>query len=155
MKFFARSLFLLASWLLAGCASFGPDAPGLEVTLVHVRLREATVWETTVEFTVREANATPGPVQLTGAAHKIYLNGAYVGQGLASEPLEVPRLGSATQTFTAHLRNLSLAGRVRTLVESRRFEYRLASLLYTAPQGRRLRLANEGVLDLNEFQPRR
>lgn len=133
---------------------FDKSAPGVQTSLVNLTLESGTVWETTAVFTVRIANENPSPMQIEGAVHKIYVNGAYIGQGMSGEPIDVPKLDSITQVFHAHLRNLSLATRVRPLIESRRFEYRIDSILYSSPGHRRLRLSNSGVLDLNDFQPR-
>lgn len=140
----------------AGCASFQPSAD-LTVSLVNARLVEATVWETTAVFTVRLENERAEDIRLEGGVHKFYLDGVYIGQGLSNERLSVPRLASVTQQVTVHLRNLSLARRVKPILEQRTVAYRMDSLLYVERAGRtaRVRSANSGQLDLREFQPSR
>ena len=125
---------------------------GVQVSLVNLSAREATVFETSMLFTVRLDNEGSEPLQVSGAVHKIYINGSYIGQGMVSEAVEVPCLSSTTQTFTAHLRNWSMASRIRTLIESKRFEYRIDSVLYAGPGNRRMRVSNNGILDLNDFK---
>ncbi len=142
-------------FLASSCATMDSGTGGVQVSLVNLSAREATVLETSMVFTVRLDNESPEPFRLSGAVHKIYINGSYIGQGMLNEALEVPRLSSATQTFTAHLRNWSMAARIRTLIESKRFEYRIDSVLYAAPGSRRMRVSNNGVLDLNDFKPAR
>lgn len=139
---------------LLGCASFR-QVEGLEVNLTHMRFTEATLLETTGEFTLRVENETPAPLLLNGAVHKIYLNGLYIGKGLTGETLEVPRLGSATQNVTIHLRNLSLATRLRAILEQQAIDYRVATTFYLdTPQGTRKRYANShGTLALRDFTP--
>lgn len=154
MKWISRLACVLGLFLCS-CAMFDRRATGLQTSLVNLSLGEATLWETSANFTVRIENEMPEPVQLRGAVHKIYVNGLYIGQGMSDQTTEVPRFGSTTQTFTAHLRNLALATRVRAMIDSRRFEYRISSTLYTAPNNRRLRLSNMGELDLHDFQPAR
>ncbi len=137
----------------SSCATIDSGAGGVQVSLVNLSARAATVLETTMMFTIRLDNENPEPIRLSGAVHKIYINGSHVGQGVLNEEIEVPRLSSTTQTFTAHLRNLSMASRIRGLIESKRFEYRIDSVLYGASGNRRMRVSNSGVLDLNDLKP--
>jgi LEA14-like dessication related protein len=145
------SLGLLAflSVLLGGCQT----APGPAVSLVNLQLTQATAFETTAAFTLRLSNELPEPMQITGGVHKIYVNGLYVGEGLTGEPLDLPRLGTATQEVTVHLSNLRLATRLRPILESKSFDYRIKSVLYGKPPAGTMRSESEGRLDLTDFQP--
>jgi LEA14-like dessication related protein len=127
--------------------------PGPAISLVNVRFAEATAFETTATFTLRLSNETPEPMQLDGGVHKIYLNGLYVGEGLNSDTLDLPRLGTATQEVTVHLNNIGMATRIKPIIESRSFDYRIKSLLYGKSPGGHLRSASEGRLDLKDFTP--
>ena len=140
---------LVCAALLCGCRTFEPPA----VSLVNARFTQATVFETTAEFTLRLNNATPEPMILDGAAHKIYLNGLYVGDGLSNQPLELPRLTSGTQDVTVHLSNLMLATRFKPIIESQSFDYRIQSVFYGRQPSGRARAVSEGRLDLRDFQP--
>ena len=135
--------------LLCGCRSFAPP----NVSLVNARFTQATVFETTAEFTLRLNNETPEPMILNGAAHKIYLNGLCVGDGLSNAEIELPRLTSATQQVTVHLSNLMLATRLKPIIESHAFDYRIQSVFYGRQPSGRARAVSEGRLDLNDFQP--
>ena len=140
----ARFLMLASLVLLAGCGG----SPGPSVTLVTVKFQKATALETTAVFTLRLSNDAPEARQFAGSAHKIYLNGLYVGKGLSDATNEVPRLGTVTQDITVHLSNLALATRLKSIIEAERFEYRIQStfygkgvfrricLLYTSPSPR-------------------
>ncbi len=140
--------WLVLMVVLTGCVSMSND-PGVDVALVDVRVSGATLWETTAEFVVRIDNEAPEPVVLDGAVHKIFLNGRYVGKGLSNERVEIPRLSSTTHAITVHLRNLSMAARVRELIEGRALDYRMESVVYLASgMGRRgVRTLKEGTLD--------
>jgi LEA14-like dessication related protein len=147
-----HSLILLTLVLaLTGCRSLQPPA----VSLVNVQFTDATAFESTVRFTLRLANESPEPLILNGGTHKIYLNGLYVGEGLSNEEISLPRLATATQVVTVHLSNLRLATRVKPLIESRSFAYKITSVLYATQPAGTIRCVSEGRLDLNEFQPGR
>lgn len=145
----AIRLFLVPclALFLPGCAT----VPAPEVNLVNVRFTAATVLETTAEFTLRFSNDTPAPLSLEGSSHKIHLNGLYIGQGLCNEPVQLPHLATTTQKVTVHLSNLRMATRVKAIMESKVFDYRIQSVFYT-PSGR-LSGSNEGQLDLRDFTP--
>jgi len=142
---------LMACALLAcGCSR---QTPGLSVNLANVRFDEVTVFETTAIFTLRLNNETPKQMKFTGSAHRIYLNGLYVGSGLSSEPVAVPRLGSVTQPVTVHLSNLALATRVKSVIESKSFDYRVRSVFYGESWFGRMHSVSEGRLELKDFMP--
>jgi len=151
-------LFLLFGACLClaagGCASLR-SAEDLKVSLVNVRLTGSTVWETTAIFTIRFQNERPEDLTLNGGVHKFYLDGRYVGEALSNERVVVPRLSSVTQDVPVHLRNLSVALRVKPILEQKRFAYRVGSVLYqeTGARTGRLKLANAGELDLRDFMP--
>jgi LEA14-like dessication related protein len=141
---------------LSFCACSTLQQPeGIDVALVNVRLNEATLWETTAVFTVRISNETPEPITIDGSAQKFYLNGIYVGEGLASERIEVPRLNSTTQEISVHLRNLAMATRIRPILEQRAMDYRMDSTLYVVNGSRShgCHLVREGRVSLQDFQP--
>jgi len=155
-KFLRLTLSLVALALLCSCAS-GPRFDAVEISLVNLRFEQATPLETTGHFTIRVQNQSPNALRLEGGVHKIYLNGAYVGSGVSNESLEVARLSEGLQDVRVHLRNLAVARLVAGIIQNRRVEYRLNSLLYAQVEGRksRVRLDRAGSLDLNDFQPPR
>ncbi|MDD3179181.1 MAG: LEA type 2 family protein [Opitutaceae bacterium] len=141
-------VFLISlSVFLGGCQM----APGPAVSLVDLQLTQATAFETTAAFTLRLSNESPEPVQLTGGVYKIYVNGLYVGEGLTGDSMDLPRLGTATQTVTVHLSNLRLLTRLRPILESKCFDYRLKVILYGKPPAGTMRSESEGRLDARDF----
>ena len=135
--------------LLWGCN----HAAGPSVNLVSVHFQNATALETTATFTIRLSNDAPEARQFIGSAHKIYLNGLYVGKGLCDKTVDVPRLGTVTQEITVHLSNLALATRIKSVIEARRFDYRIQSVFYGKGWFDRVRSESEGQLDLKDFTP--
>lgn len=142
-------LLACLSLLVSGCGSKSTVTVGI----VSVRFTDMTAFETTGTFTLRFSNESPEPVQFTGGVHKIYINDLYVGKGLTSEALEIPRLGTATQEVTVHLNNIALATRLKPMIESKSFDYRIQSVLYGKSWMNRMRSESEGRLDLKDFTP--
>ncbi len=142
---------LTLTLLLCSCATFA-RREGLQVSLVNMVFGESTVWETTMTFVVRLQNEQPEDLVVDGAVHKIYLNDAYVGEGLSNERVVVPRLSTATQNVTMHLRNVSMLTRVRRMIDAQAVDYRMTSLLYTEKQGR-YRAERTARLDFRDLQP--
>lgn len=141
--------FLAAVTLLCGCS----QNAGPAVSLVSVQFQDATVLETTATFVLRLSNEQPAPWQMNGSVHKIYLNGLYVGKGMSDQSVTVPRLGTVTNNLTVHLSNLALATRIKSVIESQRFEYRIHSTFYGQTWPSRTRSVSEGILDLKDFTP--
>jgi LEA14-like dessication related protein len=135
--------------LLCGCHR----AVGPSVNLVSVHFQNATALETTATFTIRLSNDAPEARQFTGSAHKIYLNGLYVGKGLSDNSVDVPRLGTVTQEITVHLSNLALATRIKSVIEAKRFDYRIQSAFYGKGWFDGVSSESEGKLDLKDFTP--
>jgi LEA14-like dessication related protein len=141
--------------IAAGALLFGGchRPPGPSVNLVSVHFQDATALETTTTFTLRLSNDAPEARQFTGSAHKIYINDLYVGKGLSDKTVEVPRLGTVTQDITVHLSNLALATRIKSVIETKRFDYRIQSVFYGKGWLDRMSSETQGKLDLKDFTP--
>lgn len=143
------SLLAIAG-LLCGC---GSGTPGPSVSLINLRFEDATALETTATFTLRLSNESPQPVQLEGEVHKIYLNGLYLGKGLSDQAVEVPRLSTITHEVKVHLSNLALVTRIKSIIESKSFEYRIESVFHGKSTFRRMRSESSGKLELKDLIP--
>lgn len=135
--------------LLCGCGR--NDGPA--VNLVTLHFKEATVMETTTDFVLRLSNDSPAAQKFTGSAHKIFINGLYVGKGLSADAIEVPRLGTVTQAVTVHLSNLALATRIKAVIEAKSFDYKVQSVFFGDSVFSRTRSETSGKLDLKDFTP--
>jgi LEA14-like dessication related protein len=130
------------------------DAPsGPVVKLVTVQFNEASALQTTATFTMRLINEQPKPVTIEGAVYKIYINGLFVGEGLSNETLTLDRLSTTTTPVIVYLDNLALATRLKAIIETESFDYRVQSLFYGKDPAGKLHSTSDGRLALKDFQP--
>lgn len=141
-------LGIVGTWL-TGCATL-PREDGLSVTVVQVLPTTTSLFETTAALTLRLTNEAAQPVSLVGGAHRLYLNGSYVGKAVSDERLTVPSLGTATQTVTVYLENLALMRKATEISQRPTISYKLESRFHAA-EGQNavnLKTATTGELDL-------
>ena len=138
---------LAATVLLAGCNRHA----GPSVNLVTVRFQAATALETTAIFTLRLSNEQAEPQTFSGGVHKLYLNGLYVGKGLSDATVTVPRLATVTNDVTVHLSNLAMITRIKSVIESKSFDYRIQSIFYGKSFFNRTRSETTGKLELKDL----
>jgi len=141
---------LLGAGLLCGC---GGGRPGPAVSLINLRFDDATALETTATFTLRLSNELPEPVQIEGEVHRIYLNGLYLGKGLSDATVSVPRLGTVTHEVKVHLSNLALVTRLKSIIETQSFEYRIESVFHGKSLFGRMKSESTGKLELKDLVP--
>jgi len=149
-------LAMATGLFISGCAT-APDQELLDVKLVNLRFTQSRVLETDAVFTIRIENESPEALRITGGVHKFYIEGAMIGKGMSGETIEVPRLSSATQEITVHLSNLTMARKIKPVIENQKVNSKADSLLYCEAGGRehRIRVVHEGTLDVREFVPER
>lgn len=141
---------LVVAALLAGCSG---GNPGPSVSLINLRFDEATALETTATFTLRLSNESSQPVEIEGEVHRIYLNGLYLGKGLSDAKVEVPRLGTVTHEVKVYLSNLALVTRLKSIIETKSFEYRIASVFHGKSMFSRMKSDSIGKLELKDLVP--
>ena len=120
---------LLSITLLCSC-SLSTNQIKPEVSVVDLAISNVTLFETSLLFKVRVQNTANSSARFSGASHKFFLNGDYVGSGNTDESFSVPRLGSSVQDVTVHLSNLSLVRRIQPMLQGGNINYRLESTLY-------------------------
>ena len=88
---------------------------------------------------------------LVGSAHRLFVNGSFVGRAVSSERVTIPQFGTATQTVTVYLENLVLARKAMELGNAPAIAYRLDSQLQPADGGRYggIKTSTTGELDLS------
>jgi LEA14-like dessication related protein len=148
------AVLVLAFFSATGCAVLDTiELP--ELTVVNMTLADMTLFETQAEFQVRISNANPDPLILNGGAVHIYLEGIKIGKGLLSERVEIPRFDSVTVTLPVYVNNLSVATRMRPILESKQLNYRIKGVLFREGAGlgpRKLRTASEGTFNFGETE---
>ena len=119
------------------------------VTLSNVELTEVTMFETTVQVTLRIANPNPEPMTLEGASFKLQLEDFKVGRGLSSEALTIDRLDTTLMDVTFHVNNAMVLLQLKEVLEQEAVDYGIRAVLYT--QGswgtKKLRVEKEGRFD--------
>lgn len=140
--------------ILTGCSTVQDDG-AFDVTLVNVSAPRdgGGLGEAAMSCTIRLQNATPDAIVVNGGAHKIYLNGVYIGQGLSNESAEVPRFGTATQEVQVYLSTFRLARASYRIYKSHTVAYRLVSTVHGTHAGhaQKFRAAKDGTVNVDEL----
>ena len=153
----AFALHLLAGAVILlgnGCATT-PSEPPLEVRLVDLRFGQATVFETTATVTMRVENLSPEPIRVTGASHKLTVNGLRLGRAQGSVSLPIERLASGTHELEVHLGNVALARTVESIQRTRALQYELSGTVYyedARGRARSVRVDRSGQVDEQNFR---
>jgi LEA14-like dessication related protein len=146
MKTLSAAVVLFA--IFAGCASMRLEKP--DIKLMDLKLGEVTLLETSMIARMRIENENNEALHISGGVYRLSLNDIDVGKGMSDEHITVPALGSATQEVTFHLSNLDFITRLRSLIESQDFSYRVDAKLYLAGGfgfGQAIRASREGRFD--------
>jgi LEA14-like dessication related protein len=122
---------------LGGCATL-PNDGTVDITVVNVAAGSATPFESTLVFTLRYQNSMPVPVTITGASHKIYLDGTLAGEALSNTEIPVPQFGDATHEVAAHISNIALGRMVFTAGTQKTLKYEIRSSIYVRRDQRTL-----------------
>lgn len=151
------SLLAAVIAVTSGCAT-APEEPPVEVSVTNLRFTRASVFETVGEVELRLENLSPEDLQVTGASHKLTVNGVKIGRALSPDALALPRLSGASQVAECHLRNGALAKVIREMARDRgtATSYTLVSTLYVSRNGgkaRSLTVEKSGALDLKDWVP--
>ena len=148
-------LSLLMLLFCARCGSMRLEPP--EISLAGVQLEEVRLFESDIRILVRIQNANDQPIAVKGGLFHLYLNGMDLGRGTADSSLSVPAMGSGLLPVTFHLGNLPMIANIRTLLDSRRLDYRLDGTLQVGKKlafgSRLINASREGVLDLSTLVP--
>lgn len=136
--------------LWAGCASVTP-AERASLSLAGLDSASSSIFETTLELTLRVTNESDQPLRLTGSSHKLTLNGSMIGSGVSHVALEVPPLATATFPVTIRMDNLKLLSRFGGGNLPTAIDYRLDSRLVTPASAAGLKVRTEGTLDLRPY----
>lgn len=142
-------IFSLAALLfLTGCF-LKPITPP-EVQLTDLQIKDVTVFETSIDATVRLENLSNEEISFESSVHKLYINGFELGAGRGIGSVRVPPLGTSEAKVRFNVGNLSFFNNIRKLVESQRFEYKLVSDFYRSSFGilGSTTVVKEGRLDL-------
>lgn len=111
----------------AGCAVLRTQPT---ITLADIQFGEVRLLETDLVAQIRIQNESQEPLEIDGAAYRLYLNDLDLGRGVSDQTITVPRLGSTLQKVVFHVQNLTVISNIRSLVESGNAQYRIEARLY-------------------------
>lgn len=149
-------LFLAVGFVLAGCQSTTAKYGEISVSLVDIKPVGASVFESRAVLTLRFMNENVVPFGISGTAHKVYLNGTYVGKAVNNQPIGLPPLTTATRDVTLMLENSALLKELMGLGRSSTISYRLENTIYTLDGEDKVQLRSEtkGSLDVQGLAER-
>ena len=103
---------------------------------------------------VRVQNQNPDEIQVDGGVHHISINGTELGTGTSQESLQLAPFASGVQHVTLHLSNLAMLSKIKTLVESQRFQYDIESEIPVRRSGirRTVDLTRSGRVGPEDFE---
>jgi hypothetical protein len=135
---------------LGGCASAGLRARA-NVSLMSARPVASTVFESTVELTLRVTNPGDTPLMVSGGAHELSLNGTVVGRGVSNARVTVPAFTSVEVPATVYVENLVLLRKGRDLPKLAAVSYEIATRWAGAEGASGFTSRATGTLDLRSL----
>jgi LEA14-like dessication related protein len=153
-RFFAPTAVLAAVLILTGCTALSLDPPS--VTLVHLELIEASLFEQRFAVRLRVLNPNNREIAIAGLRFEVEVNNQPFARGVSNRPVTLPPLGEALLDVTAVT---GLAGLIRQIDEAIRggsgdMAYRIKGLLVTDAHVS-LPFDTGGKLDLRQLSPRK
>lgn len=123
------------------------------MSLVSAQARQASLFETGADLTLRLTNDGMQPLTLIGSAHRLFVNGSFVGRAVSNEHVILSGYGTATQTVTVYLENLTLVRKALEFGNAPSLAYRLDSQFQPADGGHLggIKTSITGELDLSAF----
>lgn len=142
-------LAVIASWLMAGCAGL-PARDPLTIDVANIEPLPSEGLELRLAVTVRIQNPNDAPVEYTGAALSLDLNGRNLASGVTPVVGTVPRYGETTFTVPVTISAFDMMRQVFGFIEANaqgEVRYRVRGKLEGGFFGSR-RFTDEGTLRL-------
>ncbi len=157
---FVLKLRLTKAWTLilmlvviTGCAAPGKRLEPPRVSLVHIELQEAKLFESVFKVQLRVFNTNEVPLKIQGGDCILEVNGKRFARGVTDSDTEVPAYGAAIVPMTLYS---SMVGMVRSILTLPKEElgYKLAGRLrmgggFMAPST--IPFSSEGKLSLEDL----
>ncbi len=123
-KNFRLALLALLLIVVAGCSLFSRPQD-VAVSLADLAISEVTLLNTTLNVKVRLDNESSNTLQVRGLLLRLYINGDYVGKGMARVSRDIPSFEAGEFQLPIRLGNLSVVRNVQDWVGESGFSYRL------------------------------
>jgi len=141
----------IALALLAGCASL-PNSDPLTISVANIEPLPGEGLELRLAVTVRVQNPNDAPIEYTGAALSLELNGRDLANGVSAASGIVPRYGETTLTVPVTISAFDMVRQALGFMgnePTRDVRYRVRGKLEGGLFGTR-RFTDEGTLELPE-----
>jgi LEA14-like dessication related protein len=146
---FLLVLLGLGALVFGGCQSRS-ELGEITVSVVDLRPTGGTLFESQANLTLRFVNENIVPLGYTGATHKLYLNGSYIGKAVDNQPMGLAPTSTTTRDVTLLVENLALIRQLMAIRNEGMVTYRLESLIFSKQGDEKLQNKTEttGTLDL-------
>ncbi|HHP7233885.1 MAG TPA: LEA type 2 family protein [Desulfobacterales bacterium] len=111
------SIPVLVSALWAGCAGLGKPLQAPEVRMAGLRIEKVDFFETVLDLQLRVFNTNDMALELKGLECRLEINGEPLARGLASQPVRLPALSTATVSVTVFSSALDIANSFYRIVQ--------------------------------------
>ncbi len=125
LRFLPLVLVFALSLVLSGCSGSKPG--GISETLAGIYATEASLAQKQLTITVSYANENVSALGFSGATHKVFLNGTYIGKAVSKQPFGIPPVQSVTQQIVVPLENTSVVSDLLARGNTSTISYHLES----------------------------
>jgi len=115
---------------VVGCAAIGKDLKPPRVTLVDLRVKSVTVFESALEIDIRIQNPNSRAFQTKGIDFDLEINGRRLATGLSSAAVDVPSLGTAILPITVYSNMLDILRGVHSIRGTEKVAYSLRGRIH-------------------------
>ena len=120
---------LVMTAVLWACAGPGKRLETPRISLVHMEVKEAKLFETVFEIELRVFNTNPVPLKVNGVDCTLEVNGKEFAQGVSDAQVEIPANGTATVPMTVYSSLVNVVQSVVGLQEKETLQYKMAGRL--------------------------
>lgn len=120
-----HGLLYLICALLCACATLGPALQPPTLSLVNLRLTEATLFEQRFAARIRVQNPNDRALDIRGFSFALEVNGEPLASGVSDRGFTVPAFGEALTDVFATTTLVALVRQFAQLDQAQSFHYRL------------------------------
>jgi LEA14-like dessication related protein len=133
MRSHCSRIYLVAAFILAtrlaGCAGLGKRLESPRVSLVHLEVAEAKLFETVFHIELRVLNTNSIPLAVKGVDCKLVVNGEDFAQGVSDAQVEIPAYGTAKIPMVVYSALMDMVKGVLGAQAQENLKYRISGRL--------------------------
>jgi len=120
---------LVVATLLAGCAGLGKRLEPPRVSLVHLEVAEAKLFETVFHIELRVFNTNSIALAVKGVDCKLVVNGEEFAQGVSDAEVQIPAYGTAKIPMVVYSALMDMVKGVLGAQAQEKLKYRISGRL--------------------------